>query len=233
MTGLPIIADLETCVHPEAATYLPPPALEYLTAPKNYSKPETIEQWKVDEKARRIKGWEDDLERCALDPDLCRIVAIGYMRARDEDVTTLLCPTEEDEKVALETFWSEARQAMLIGYNFAGFDAPILMRRSLLLGVKAPGLYISKYKHPSIVDVMKILSFDNLFTYRKQSFYLKRFGLDVPEDTTTGADIAQLVHEGNWDAVRHHVRCDVLGCRALAAHIGLIPKAQAVEEAVL
>jgi len=229
---LPVIADLETIAHPEAAAYLPPPELEYLTAPKNYTKPETIEQWKVDEKARRIKQWEDDLERCALDPDLNRIVAIGYMRPRDEDVTVITCQNEIQERAALEQFWTEAKQAMLIGYNFAGFDAPTLMRRSLLLGVKAPGLYLSKYKHPSVVDVMKILSFDNLLTFRKQSFYLKRFGLDVPKDDLTGADIALAVHEGRWDAIEHHVRCDVLGTRALAAHIGLIPKREPVPEAV-
>lgn len=220
--GHPVLFDLETIAHERAREFLPPPDVEYLTPPKNYTKPDTIEKWKGEEKARRIKAWEDELDRCALDPDLCRIVALGYMAPLDDEPVVLTCESEAAEIDALATFWDFARYAQLLGFNCAGFDVPVLLRRSLLLGVKAPNVSISKYRHPSVTDLMKLLSFDGAIPWRKQSFYIRRFGLDVPADDITGADIAQLVNDGKWDAVRHHCRCDVLGVKALAQHIGVI-----------
>jgi len=59
--------------------------------------------------------------------------------------------------------------------------------------------------------------------YRSLSFYAKRFGLDVPADDTTGADIARLVAAGDWDGVTAHCRADVIKTRELARRIGVLP----------
>lgn len=223
--AFPVYFDLETLAHERAAEFLPPPEIEFLTPPKNYTKPDTIERWKEEEKARRIKAWEDDLEKCALDPDLCRIVCLGYMKPADDEPVTVACPTEADEKAALEEFWAHTRGALLVGYNCAWFDVPILLRRSLMLHVAAPDLMLSKYRHPTIIDLMKVLTFDGVVShgFRKLAFYLKRFGLldQLPKDDIDGSEIARLVHEGDWDAVRHHNRCDVLGTKLLANFLGI------------
>jgi hypothetical protein len=222
--GLPLVFDLETIAHEEAAAYLPPPDLDLLVPPKNYKLAETIANWKKEERLRRQKAYEDDLERCSLDPDLCRIVAIGAMTQRMTQPSVFLCKDEAEEKAALELFWDGVGMGMLIGFNVVEFDMPVLLRRSLLLGVRAPRMVISKYKHPRIIDMMVNLSFDRMTTYRKQSFYVKRFGLAgrVPEDCHDGSDIARLVHDGDWDAIAHHVSCDVLGCMALAEFTGTV-----------
>ena len=234
----PILLDIETIAHERAREFFPPPDVEFLTPPKNYSKVETILRWKDEEKARRLAQWETELERCALDPDLNRVIAIGWMSVDQHEPIAMTCPTEAHERQALTAFWEQARHRQLIGYNIAGFDVPTLLRRSLLLDIDAPGLSISKYRHPAITDLMKLLSFDGLLPWRKQSFYLRRFGLDqdLPCDDVNGEDIAQLVAEGNWPAVLHHVQCDVLGVRALARYLGLVgsrPPRESAETAVM
>jgi hypothetical protein len=55
----------------------------------------------------------------------------------------------------------------------------------------------------------------------KQSLkaFARRFGLDVP-DLIDGAQIAELVQQGQWDQVCAHVLADVELTRALARKLG-------------
>lgn len=220
----PLLLDVETIVHERAREFFPPPDVEFLTPPRNYSKADTIAKWKDEEKARRLAQWETELERCALDPDLNRLVALGWMTPDQTEPICMLCQDEAAETEALRCFWGDAHRRQLVGFNIAGFDLPTILRRSLLLGVDFPLLALGKYRHPSVTDVMKVLSFDGVLQWRTQAFYLRRFGLadQVPTDDVHGEDIAQLVYEGNWAAIRHHVRCDVLSVRALAQYLRLV-----------
>jgi hypothetical protein len=53
--------------------------------------------------------------------------------------------------------------------------------------------------------------------------FCRRYGMDVPPDETTGADIARLVAAGDWDAVRHHCFADILKTVWFARTLGVIP----------
>lgn len=221
--GSPVVADIETIAHEDAAAYLPPPDLVNITPPSNYKRDEAIADYVYREKAKRLADYKEDLERCSLDPDLCRIVAIGMQRPNGIGAPTVfLCRSEADEAHALAVFWNSVRGCQLVGFNIAAFDALVLLRRSQLLGVPAPSVPIGKYRHPTITDLLQMLSFDWQLKWRPLAFYLRRFGIEAPEDPHAGADIAGLVAAGDWEAVAHHVRCDVQNTMALARRLGVI-----------
>ncbi len=202
-----IVVDVETCALADAAEYLEEPV-----APSNYVKPDVIANYVAKAKA-------EALDKCALDIDLCRIVAIGYRSEGGEPDAMVDCGGLRDEKWMLQVFWGLIADRHLVGFNILGFDLPVLLRRSLYLGIETPGIQIDRFKHPQVTDVMQMLSFNGALKMRSLAFYCKRFGIDVP-DTLTGADIAQAVKDGDWNGIEHHVRADVQKTAMLAAKLG-------------
>jgi hypothetical protein len=191
--------------------------------PKNYKNADAIERWKT-------AALESEGKEAALDPDLCRIVALSYASDQDHEPETWLATTEQEEKTLLERWWSRLRDGgttsirHTVGFNILEFDWPIVLRRCLYLDVKNPGVSIDRFRHPSVTDLKRMLDFNGLFRFQKGrtlSFYLKRFGIPS-DDAFTGAQIPDLVAQGKWDAVKSHVEADVRGELALAERIGAI-----------
>lgn len=210
MTSL--VIDLECVGIDTAADYLEP-----VEAPDNYKKPEAIEKYIAEATAKQV-------DRAGLDPDLCRIVALGV----EETVT--ICRTEADERIALRAFWAQAQPEVhrvddlprLISFNGFGYDLPVLMRRSQYLGVPFQPLSVDRYRSPHI-DLMQRLTFNGAIKAHRLSFYASRFGI-VVEDAIDGSQIAALVKAGDWAGVESHCRSDVRLTRALAQKLGLLPK---------
>jgi len=215
----PVVFDLETVAIDSAVDYLEPPQ-----APANYKDPEKIAAYVTEAMSKQV-------DRAALDLDLCRIVALGWQETHQTTTvapSVMTCPLGEvEERAMLRHFWAQVGDRPLLGFNCLAFDVPVLLRRSLYLGVDPRPLSISKYKHPGITDLMQVLSFDGLLPYRGLGFYCRRFGLSVPVDLSTGADIARLVAAGDWAAVADHCRVDVLKTYALAQRLGLLPRGEA------
>lgn len=206
--------DTESCAIDGAVEFIEP-----ATAPSNYR-----DEAKIAEYIKLANA--EQLAKAALDVDLARVVALGF-HSDDSDPAVLVCRTEADERTTLKFFWervAECRADMgnLIGFNCISFDLPLLLRRSLYLGVKAPQLPINKYRHPGIEDLMLSLSFDGALRYRGLQFYKKRFALDVPPDPVEGKDIGALVTAGDWEAVANHCRLDLRTTVALAQRVGAI-----------
>lgn len=207
-----VIFDLETAPIDDAGTYVEP-----ATAPSNYKDPVKIAEYIREAEASAVA-------KCALDPDLCRIVALGVSES-DNHAPPVVYPCFDvaGERHALECFWQIAARTTLVGFNCLTFDLPVILRRSLYLGVKAPSIQIDKYRHPDVIDLMQLLSFNGAIKAHSLAFYTNRFGLPVVQDDVTGADIGQLVQEGKWDAIEQHCRADVLRTKALALRVGAIP----------
>lgn len=202
-----ICFDIECCPLDDAAEYLEP-----ATAPANYTKPDTIAAYVA-------KANAEALGRCSLDPDLCRIVAIGW---QDEGATTCAMTTERiAESELLASFWQVFNAHHFVGYNCLAFDLPVLLRRSLYLGVKAPSIQLDRFRHPQVTDLMQVLSYNGALKFRGLSFYAKRMGLTSDPDVLTGADIGQAVKDGNWAGIAQHVKADVQKTAALAGRLGL------------
>ena len=200
--------DIETAADTSAIPLLP--AME---APANYKDPDKIAAAIAERTAERNS-------KLALDADCCRIVAIGYTFLPGE-AEVVICPTIDAEALALELFWQtfNAPGTYPVGYNCVGFDLPVLIQRSRILGVSYPRLSLRKYGSTDCQDMMLDLSHGGLTGYKSLGFWVKRFKLDVPEDTTSGKDVAGFVEAGNWDAVRAHCRVDVIKTYALAQRL--------------
>jgi len=203
-----VVFDIETCALPEAVEYIEP-----AEAPSNYKDPAKISAY-IEEKQA------EQLDRCALDVDLCRVVAIGTQSEEEEEVSAdVVKGGEVDERSLLLAFWTRVEGQHLVGFNCIGFDLPVLLRRSLYLGVDVPLIQIDRFKHPRVTDLMQVLSFNGALKLRGLSFYARRFGFPVV-DTISGADIGLAVKEGRWDDVHGHVVADVQKTVLLAEKLG-------------
>jgi len=194
--------DIETAPMAGAADWIEPGE-----APANYKDAEKIRAYI---EAAQVK----ELEKAALDLDLCRVVAIGWAVNDHQPISMV----DTDERAMLESFWTFVREPgrTLVGFNCLGFDLPVLVRRSQYLGIPVPYLNVAKHRHPGIIDLMQLLCFDGLVRARSQSFYCRRFGITAgSDDPVTGADIGRLVEAEAWTAIETHVIADVEKTRAL------------------
>lgn len=207
-----LVFDIETCPLPECSEYL----TDAIEAPSNYKDPVKIAAF-IDEK--RLKQIND----AGLDLDLCRIVAIA---GAFHDTNWCQSGVRSSEEDMLRGFWRFAQNTLgaggvLVGFNCLYFDLPILLRRSLYLGIPTPKLSLDRYRHDGIVDVADALSFGRIDFRRSLAFYAKRFGIPH-DDTVDGSQIAQLVASGEWAQVERHCTDDVSTTTTLAQRIGLI-----------
>src|SRR5262252_7655260 len=120
-----LIVDIATTALDNVAAYLDG---EVIQAPANWKDPVKIAAYVAEKQAERI-------ERAALDPDLGRISAIGFIETHDRDMTVRLCKDEDEERRALDGFRIrlQDRRPALVGYNALAFDWPFLQRRALYL----------------------------------------------------------------------------------------------------
>lgn len=212
--GPRVVIDIETCSLHDAEAFLEPVA-----APSNYKDPEKIRAYQ-DEKRAELLG------RCALDPDLCRVIAVGLWSQDDPDASVwALDEDNQDEAAIIDHAWRAIRQAQaVIGFNILGFDLPVLIRRSQYLGIPTPNINLDRYRTPH-VDLMERLSFNGKLRYRGLDFYCKRFGIDVP-DRYSGQQIAELVAAEDWAGIVQHCQADVRKTHALAQRLGFMPTRQ-------
>src|SRR6185369_11577818 len=146
-----LIIDVETVAIDDVATYLEP-----VSAPSNYKDEAKIAAYIAEETKRQT-------DKAALDIDLARIVAIGYyIEFPDQSVdgNVLLCKDETQEMTNLgklwDTFWKVYVPGGTVAVTFNGlaYDLPLLLRRSLYLGVTAPKLQLDRFRHPDAIDLM-------------------------------------------------------------------------------
>jgi hypothetical protein len=233
-----IVVDIETCAIEDVDQYLDPveplmpPDLDAIQPAKNLVDPAKIaadiekrRKQAVEDYERAVREQErkraERIDGCGLDPDLCRVAAIGWQFAGEPSPQVRVCRTTSEERDALEYFWRDAMDRTFVTFNGLTFDLPVLMRRSLYLGIGYPLLNLDRYRTPHI-DLLRTLTF-NYAIDRKYwhglKFYLARFGYAV-DDLHTGADIAGLIKAGDWAAVAAHCEADVKGTHWLAQRIG-------------
>lgn len=205
-----LVIDCETVAIPDVETYVEP-----VSAPANYKDPEKIRQYELEARNRAAVT-------ASLDVDLARIVALG-IRRQDGFVDVLRCVDEDAERFALKTLWQHVTPSTKwVTFNGLNFDLPLVLRRSLYLGIDAPEIQLDRFRHPMVLDLLSILSMDGKLKMHGLSFYANRFGLPVEPDIT-GAEIAERFLAGEWDVIEKHCRCDVETTWRLAQRIGAVP----------
>ena len=126
-----------------------------------------------------------------------------------------------EEQDAIRSFWKAVGRGCVVGYNCIAFDLPVLLRRSMYLGIRkeVPEFYLSKYRpSANVVDVMVRLSMEGLLSYRSLGWYARRCGISYGLPSVSGRDIPMLFESNQWDLVRHHVEDDVRLLRELAIY---------------
>jgi len=210
-----LVIDVETVAIPDVATYLEP-----VSAPSNYKDEAKIAAYIAEETKRQT-------DKAALDIDLARIVCLGFQLAGDEVPQTLLMKDELQETEMLGRFWDTFWKVYVPGgtvavtFNGLGYDLPLLLRRSLYLGVTAPKLQLDRFRHPDAIDLMQILCLDGRLKMHGLQFYANRFKIPVEQDIT-GADIGAAVAAGDWAAVERHCAADVQTTYLLAKRMGVL-----------
>jgi hypothetical protein len=208
-----LIVDVETAAIDRVEDYLEPP-----TAPSNYKDEAKIAAYIAEESKRQA-------EKAALDIDLARIVCLGWQLG--EEAGHWIIKDEIAEQTILAEFWRQFWPAYVPGHTIAvtfnglNYDLPLLLRRSLYLGVPAPKLQLERFKHADAIDLMQILSMDGRLKLHGLRFYANRFGIPV-DDESHGKDIAGLVAAGDWEAVAKHCTADVQTTAALAKRMGVL-----------
>jgi predicted 3'-5' exonuclease similar to PolB exonuclease domain len=209
-----VITDIETSAHPDAERMLP----EF----KHNAGTNDADKRAAQIAEKRAKALAD----AALDPDLCRIVAIGSWWNEEQEPRLHLCNDESVEAAVLSAYWQTYAQhrwehphTVIVGSNCLGFDLPVMVRRSLYLNVEVPMLERGKYRHRDVIDLKSLLCDDDRLAWRSLDYYVRRFQLDVPHDAIDGAQIPALVAAGEWPKVESHLHCDLLKTRALALRV--------------
>ena len=209
------LTDLETAALPDAAAWVED---EPISAPSNYKDAEKIAAYIAEATAKR-------LERFALDPDCNRIVALGYQDLPHGEPIVRICKDEAEERAELTNYWNSYRQkpTRIVGFNSARFDLVVLLMRSLYLGVSHPPITIAPAWKSDHIDLWERLSLGGARKDVKSlRFYARRLGIPIYDDVS-GADVARLVSEGDYEKVYNHCLFDLDLTRALAERIGAIP----------
>lgn len=236
-----LILDLETLPHPNAGEWLDPvecdPALLDPILPdarlKDFAKVEA----NLADVARRIAARPAEIEasikertdarndELGLDPDCNLIAAVGsHVVGRSEPFCDVTFGREKDEGDALEHLWWEFNrdsETRIVSFFGRSFDLPVLLRRSMYLGVKHPKLNLDRWKSPHI-DLWDALTYGGaLRKARSLSFYAKRMGFTTL-DKVDGKDVAKLAKRGDWESIKNHCLSDVGLTHALANRLGLL-----------
>lgn len=216
-----VVLDIETVACADAAQYL-----EAVEAPSNYKDPLKIAAYIADAKLRQV-------ERAGLEADLCEVAAVGIgHNVQDEPQGAVVWTrVNTSERDMLRLTWAAVEGCSIIGFRTLSFDLPILIRRSQYLGVPYPDLNLDRYR-TSHIDLAERLSFNGKLTMRSLEFYCRRFGIPCA-DTTTGADVAQMVTEDRWADVAAHCGCDICKTAALARRLGFLRQPVVEAEMVL
>ena len=111
----------------------------------------------ADEGATREAHKAEFIDRAALSALTCQIVAIGL---KSEKGCKILAG---DEVEIIKAFWklygnAVAQKRRMIGHNILGFDLPVLVRRSYILGIDVPpGLLVNgRFWSDTFCDTMQV-----------------------------------------------------------------------------
>ena len=167
------------------------------------------------------------IQKLNLSPLTAQIIAIGMLNPdtgqgkvlyQDTDTTPWISGDGSvqfvpgTEKQMLEQFWTTLQHyKQVITFNGRSFDAPFVMLRSALHGVKSGrNLVPNRYYVYEHCDLLDQLTFYGAVRKFNLDFYCKGFGIKSPKsDGLTGLDLGPLFHDGKYRDIAQYCIGDV------------------------
>jgi len=168
-------------------------------------------------------------ERTALMTGLGKVITIGLWNIEADRGLVLLEgesePQREWEKVPhsdifrgtekelLERFWEIVgrKRPRLVSYNGRGYDGPVLMVRSAMLGVK-PSVNLLPYRY----DISAHCDLYDIFTFQGASrdrysldYWCRRFDIESPKGSIDGSQVGRAYRDGRIDDIGEYCLRDV------------------------
>ncbi len=201
-----LILDLATCALDGAESWLPA-----VKAKSNLVDPDKIAKDLAEKRAGQI-------ETMALDPDLCRISAVGACDVTGwthGPIEVMVLETEPAEREYLARLRETLDEVETVTFNGLAFDLPVLQRRLLYLGLRPLDWKLDRFR-TNHVDLLERLSAGDRERRKSLNFYVRRLGWTDLNKPLSGADEALAPSRGQWLELAESVRRDVEAARRLA-----------------
>ncbi|MFA5211309.1 MAG: ribonuclease H-like domain-containing protein [Patescibacteria group bacterium] len=122
------------------------------------------------------------------------------------------------EKEILEKFWQAIKYAdRFVTFNGRGFDCPVLMLKSAMLGVKiSRNLMPYRYANNVHIDLLEQLTFYNSYRKFNLDFYCKAFEIKSPKsEGINGHEVAPLYKKGEYEKIAKYCAGDLFATKEL------------------
>lgn len=183
------------------------------------------------DKAIERMGWAEQQEaannkKMGTTPEMCQIVSMGYACGSADEIHSMtvgdvLQDGSDSEKVVnewdiLEAFWKMAKlcKGSLCGYNIVGFDIPVILARSIILGIAPTRSFDSRPWSDDFCDLM-LKRWPVRGTAGKLKELAPLYGIEVPAEGVDGGSVLPLWEEDRLDLINEYVRSDVQVTRDL------------------
>jgi predicted PolB exonuclease-like 3'-5' exonuclease len=140
-------------------------------------------------------------EGAALDATTATVLCVGVL----DGPSTMIIDGPEREILRMFWQWTQERITAgehVVGFNIYGFDLPMLIRRSWILGVNIPrAIRKGRYWNDNLIDVMDVWTCGN----RDQRISLDNLSkaLGIGEKNGNGKDFAALWERDRLEAVAY------------------------------
>ena len=207
-----------------------------ITAPGNYTKPESIQQW-METKGEMAK--REAIAKTALSPEDGSIISVCLATDDGEPVTFMRPPEEPDDARLLKQVYAYLDDVLtdasvssnttgdllhrpnpwFIGHSVVGFDLPWLWKRSVIHGLSVPFTLYSpdELRHGrNCYDTM--LGWAGLRGHITLSRLCRVLGITDPkanESGISGKNAFEFWQKGDLDTVDAYNRGDVLAVREI------------------
>lgn len=180
--------------------------------------------------SRKGEEPESVKHRLALIPGLGRVVAIGIWRLASDGGGVLVhgsggewvefepVPGSKvyrgNERELLEEFWrivDPQKCGTVVTYNGRGYDGPILMTRSAMLGI-APSrnLTPNRFKVSDHCDLFEVLhNFGAIRDRFSLDYWCRRYQVESPKGKMDGSMVGEQARAGRYDEIAEYCLRDV------------------------
>jgi len=150
------------------------------------------------------------LKKMATTPEMCRIVSMAWLFNGKISGAVVDEASDESEREILDLFWLMVSEQGVIpvGFNIVGFDLPVILIRSAILGV-IPTRHIRCDRYSNDVIDLFLKRFPGGFGDMGLKSLARAMGIPIPAKDVDGSAVYQLWQEGKRQEILEYNMSDV------------------------